>query len=202
MYRLPNVRTPEHAVKLATFAVAAVLGLGALAPAQASSPTSQDASAVASMVSQYRAAHGLGPLLFLRPHVGQQRWRALLRQAHANGVAAHERLPPMYAYWEELLPRPLSEVRDELGIVPFEEDTSDWLSKSWLGRSAATGFGAYAREAEQAQLARRVVEAGVPFRDLMRASPESAASLRQLVASGADDAAIRIAATRLLSASA
>ena len=62
MYRLPNVRTPEHAVKLATFAVAAVLGLGALAPAQASSPTSQDASAVASMVSQYRAAHGLGPL--------------------------------------------------------------------------------------------------------------------------------------------
>ena len=93
-------------------------------------------------------------------------------------------------------------MRDELGIVPFEEDTSDWLSKSWLGRSAATGFGAYAREAEQAQLSRRVVEAGVPFRDLMRASPESAASLRQLVASGADDAAIRIAATRLLSASA
>lgn len=147
------------------------------------------------------SAHGLGPLLFLRPHVGQQRWRALLRQAHANGVSAHERLPPMYAYWEELLPRPLAEVREELGIVPFEEDTSDWLSQSWLGQRAATGFGAYSREAEQAQLAKRVVEAGVPFRDLMRASPESAASLRQLVASGADDAAIRTAATRLLSTS-
>jgi ubiquinone biosynthesis protein COQ4 len=156
----------------------------------------------ASFARMALSPHGLGPLLFLRPHVGQPRWRALLREAYANGVLAHERLPPMYAYWEELLPRPLAEVREELGIVPFEEDTSDWLSKSWLGRSAATGFGAYAREAEQAQLARRVVEAGVPFRDLMRATPDRAASLRQLVASGADDAAIRTAAASLLSASA
>ncbi len=91
---------------------------------------------------------GLGPLLFLRPHVGQRRWRELLREAHARGTAAREQQPPMYVYWEELLPRPLAEVREELGIVPFEEDTSDWLAQSWLGRRAATGFGAYAREAE------------------------------------------------------
>ena len=141
---------------------------------------------------------GLGPRLFLRPHVGQRRWRALLRQAHAHGTAAQQRLPPMYAYWEELLPRPLAEAREELGIVPFTEDTSDWLSKSWLGRNAATGFGGYARAAEQAQLARRVVEAGVDFRDLMRATPEHAARLRSLAAEGADDAASRAAAARLL----
>lgn len=141
---------------------------------------------------------GFGPLLFLRPHVGQRRWRALLREAHARGMAAQQQLPPMYAYWEELLPRPLAEVREELGIVPFEEDTSDWLSKSWLGRSAATGFGAYTREAEQAQLARRVVEAGVDFRSLMRAAPEHAAALRRLVADGADDEAVRLAAAELL----
>lgn len=141
---------------------------------------------------------GLGPLLFLRPHVGQRRWRALLREASARGMAAQQQLPPMYAYWEELLPRPLAEVRQELGIVPFEEDTSDWLSKTWLGRSAATGFGAYNREAEQAQLARRVVEAGVDFRNLMRAAPERAAALRRLVADGADDEAVRAAAAELL----
>jgi ubiquinone biosynthesis protein COQ4 len=137
---------------------------------------------------------GIGPGVFLRPHVGMQRWRELLREAHARGLAAHRHLPPMCAYWEELLPRPLGEAREALGIVPFEEDTSDWLSRSLIGRRAATGFGAYAREAEQAQLARRVVEAGVDFRDLMRAAPERAASLRRLAASGADDATIRAAA--------
>lgn len=141
---------------------------------------------------------GLGPLLFLRPHVGQRRWRELLREAHSRGTAALKRLPPMYVYWEELLPRPLDEVREELAIVSFDEDTSDWLSGSWLGRRAATGFGAYAREAEQAQLARRIVEAGVDFRNLMRTTPERAASLRRLVADGADDVAIRAAAVRLL----
>jgi ubiquinone biosynthesis protein Coq4 len=141
---------------------------------------------------------GLGPLLFLRPHVGQRRWRELLRGAHSRGTAAREQQPPMYVYWEELLPRPLAEVRKELAIIPFEEDTSDWLSQSRLGQSAAKGFGAYTREAEQAQLARRIVEAGVDFRDLMRATPEHAGSLRRLVAAGADDAAIRAAAARLL----
>lgn len=141
---------------------------------------------------------GLGPLLFLRPHVGQRRWRALLREAHARGAAARQSVPPIYVYWEELLPRPLAQVREELGIVPFEEDTSDWLAKSWLGRRAATGFGAYAREAKKAQLARRIVDAGVDFRKLMRATPECAASLRRLVADGADDVAIRAAAARML----
>ncbi len=141
---------------------------------------------------------GLGPMLFLRPHIGQRRWRALLRDAHARGTAAHQRQPSMSVYWEELLPRPLAEVRAELGIVPFEEDTSDWLSQSWLGRRAANGFGAYAREAEQAKLSRRIVEAGVDFRDLMRATPAQASSLRRIVTEGADDAAIRAAAANLL----
>ena len=77
-------------------------------------------------------------------------------------------------YWEQLLAQPLRDVREELEIVPFEEDTSDWLSRSWLGRRAATGFGAYTRQAEQAQLARRIVEAGVDFRALMRAPEERA----------------------------
>jgi ubiquinone biosynthesis protein COQ4 len=143
------------------------------------------------------SAQGLGPLLFLRPRVGQQRWRTLLREAYARGTAARERLSPMFVYWEELLPRPLDDVREELGITPFDEDTSDWLANTWLGRSAAKGFGAYAREAERAQLARRIVEAGVDFRGLMRASPERQAGLRRLVAEGADDAAIQAAAEGL-----
>jgi ubiquinone biosynthesis protein COQ4 len=141
---------------------------------------------------------GLGPLVFLRPHVGQRRWRELLRDAHARGVAAQQRQTPMYVYWEELLPRPLDEVRAELGIVPFAENTADWLSKSWLGRRAATGFGGYARDVERSKLVRRLVEAGVDFRDLMRAPTGEAAYLRQLAADGSDDATLRAAAAKLL----
>jgi ubiquinone biosynthesis protein Coq4 len=141
---------------------------------------------------------GIGPLLFLRPHIGQQRWRALLRDAHTRGTAARQVMPPIYVYWEEQLPRPLSEVREELGIVPYREDTSDWLAKSWLGRRAATGFGAYAREAKNAQIVRRIVDAGVDFRKLMRATPETSAALRRLVTDGADDVAIRAAAASML----
>jgi ubiquinone biosynthesis protein Coq4 len=141
---------------------------------------------------------GLGPGIFLRPHVGRRRWRDLLREAHARGRAAQETMPATYVYWEELLPRPLDEVRAELGIVPFAEDTRDWLSKSPLGRRAASGFGAYARQAEQAQLARRIVESGVDVRDLMRLPPARAAELRRLVAEGADQATVRSRAAHLI----
>jgi ubiquinone biosynthesis protein COQ4 len=141
---------------------------------------------------------GLGPWMFIRPDMGQRRWRSLLREAYARGEAAKQRHAPMSVYWEEMLPRPLRDVREELGIVPFDEDTSNWLSGSWLGRNAATGFGAYARSAEQAKLAQRVVEAGVDFRDVMRAPEKNAAALRRLAKEGADDATIRAAAARLL----
>lgn len=82
--------------------------------------------------------------------------------------------------------------------MPFEEDTSRWLAGSWLGRNAATGSGACARQAEQAKLAQRVVEVGVDLRDVMRASEKSAAALRRLAKEGADDATIREAAARML----
>jgi ubiquinone biosynthesis protein COQ4 len=137
---------------------------------------------------------GIGPRLFLRPSCGQRRWRALLAESHAHGVAARRVCPPIMVPWEELLPRPLDEVRRELGIVPFREDTSRWLEGSWLGRQAAGGFGAYAREAEQAQLARRIVESGVSCRDLYRMSAEKYERLARLAAEGASPDEIRTAA--------
>jgi ubiquinone biosynthesis protein COQ4 len=140
---------------------------------------------------------GLGPLLFLRPHIGQRRWRGLLRDAHARGTSARQRQHPLTVYWEELLPKPLAEVREELGIQHFELNTADWLSKSWLGRRASNGFGTYTREAQQAQLTVRLVEAGVDFRALMLAIPARAARLRQLVAEGADAPTLRAAADEL-----
>lgn len=146
----------------------------------------------------YRAASlsplGLGPGLFIRPSCGQRRWRALLRDAHTRGLAANRVSPPECVPWEELLPRPLGEVREVLGIVPFLEDTSRWLDHSWFGRQAAVGFGAYPREAKRAQLALAVVKAGVDYRDLFRMSRAKARGLFDLAAGGASAEAIRAAA--------
>jgi len=137
---------------------------------------------------------GIGPKYFIRPSVGQRRWRALLREAHARGFAANQVCPPQCVPWEEMLPRPVDDVRKELGIVPFLEDTSRWLDNSWLGRQAASGFGAYAKSAERAQLALAVVKAGVDYRDLFRLSEEKAGRLFRLAADGASAEEIRAAA--------
>jgi ubiquinone biosynthesis protein COQ4 len=146
----------------------------------------------------YRAASlaplGIGPRFFIRPSCGQRQWRKLLRDAHARGLAANRVCPPVCVPWEELLPRPLDEVREELGIVPFLEDTSRWLDHSWFGRQAASGFGTYPKSAQRAQLARIVVAAGVDYRDLYRASDEKARELLRLAADGASPQAIRAAA--------
>lgn len=49
---------------------------------------------------------GIGPRFFIRPSVGQRRWRGLLRDAHARGLAANRACPPECVPWKELLPRP------------------------------------------------------------------------------------------------
>lgn len=140
------------------------------------------------------APFGIGPRFFIRPSCGQRRWRALLRDAHARGLAGHSVCPPCFVPWEELLARPLDDVRRELGIVPFVEDTSRWLDHNWFGRQAATGFGAYPRAAARAQVARRVVEAGVSCPTLYRASDQTWRSLTRLVSAGASDEQLRAAA--------
>ncbi len=140
------------------------------------------------------APFGIGPRFFLRPSCGRRRWRALLRDAHARGLAARRICSPAFVPWEELLARPLDEVRRELGITPFLEDTARWLDQSWLGRQAAGGFGAYAREAARAQLVRKVVEAGVSCRELYRVSDAKLQTLIRLAAQGSSDEAIRAAA--------
>jgi len=137
---------------------------------------------------------GLGPRFFIHPSCGAKRWRALLKEAHTNGLAAHAVCPAIFVPWEELLAQPLTDVRAQLGIVPFLEDTSHWLDKSWLGKQASDGFGAQSRGASKAQLARRVIEAGVDYRDFYRLSAARARAILQLAANGASDEDIRSAA--------
>ncbi len=141
-----------------------------------------------------RSPFGIGPSYFIRPACGQKRWRELLQEAHARGLAAYHMCPAVFAPWEEMLPKPIDEVRAQLGIVPFREDTSRWLDKSEFGQKAAGGFGAQSRQAKNAQLARKVVEAGVDYRDLYRLNDDKAQSLFALAEGGASDEQIRAAA--------
>ncbi len=143
-----------------------------------------------------RSPQGLGPRVFIRPSCGQPRWQSLLREAHARGLAARAVCPAVFAPWEELLPQPLDAVRAALGIAAFQEDTSRWLDKNWLGKQASGGFGAYSREARQAQLARKVVEAGVDYRTLYRLSSDKSRTLLRLAANGAPAEDIRAAAAK------
>jgi ubiquinone biosynthesis protein Coq4 len=145
-----------------------------------------------------RSPFGLGPRFFIRANCGTKRWRELLRKAHADGLAAHAVCPAIFVPWEELLPQPLEAVRAQLGITPFLEDTSRWLDHSWLGKQAADGFGAQSRGVSKTQLAVRVIEAGVDYRDFNRMSRKSAQFLMDLAAGGAADADIRRAAAAAL----
>jgi ubiquinone biosynthesis protein COQ4 len=138
---------------------------------------------------------GLGPRYFIHPSCGAKRWRTLQKEAHAHGLAAHAVCPAIFVAWEDLLPQPLNDVRAQLGIVPFLEDTSRWLDHSWLGKQAAGGFGAQSSGAQRAKLARRVVEAGVDYRSFYRLSAAKARALLQLAANGASDEDIRSAAS-------
>ena len=138
---------------------------------------------------------GLGPRYFIHASCGAKRWQALLKEAHAQGLAAHAVCPAIFVAWEDLLPQPLDNVRAQLGIVPFLEDTSRWLDRSWLGKQAAGGFGAQSSGATRAKLARRVVEAGVDYRDFYRLSAAKARALLDLAANGASDEDIRSAAS-------
>ena len=137
---------------------------------------------------------GIGPRYFIHPSCGPKRWRVLLKEAHAHGLAAHGVCPAIFVEWEKLLPQPLDDVRAQLGIAPFLEDTSRWLDRSWLGKQAADGFGAQSRGATRTKLARRVVEAGVDYRDFYRLSAAKARALLDLAANGASDEDIRNAA--------
>lgn len=130
---------------------------------------------------------GMGPRYFIHPMCGQKRWRALLKEAHTNGLAAHAVCPAIFAPWEDLLAAPVDAVRAQLGIIPFLEDTSRWLDRSWLGKHAAGGFGAQSRAAERVKHAQRVVEAGVDYRDFNRLTAERARALMQLAARGASN---------------
>jgi ubiquinone biosynthesis protein COQ4 len=149
----------------------------------------------------YRAAvllpFGLAPRFLLRPSIGMRHWSELLRDANRRGHRARSTCEPQHVYWEELLERPLDEVRERLGIATFTTDTSSFLAGSILGRSASSGFGVYEKQLAHANVVRRLVEAGVPYRELMRASTDTVNRMAQMESEGADGLCSNCEQTRI-----
>ena len=134
----------------------------------------------------FASPFGIGVQLF-SPRVGRRQWLRHLGRAFDRGRAASRTFPMHSVPYEELLPRPLDEVRAELGIEPLPGgwDTGDWLEHSWFARQVSNGFGQMEGAKRRAKAAQAAVEAGVPWRDLVRASPDAQARVRRLVRGGA-----------------
>lgn len=126
----------------------------------------------------------------LWPTIGARSWNAHVMRAFRRGQAAHRIRPFHCTYLEELLPRPLDEVRAEWGIetLPAPLDTSDWLGNP-LARRMANGYAdAPADPSSKAgfiEVANGLVDAGVPLRVLVNLTEAEIGSVAEQFAAGA-----------------
>ena len=78
-----------------------------------------------------------------RPRVGWRRWHQYLREGWQRGAETAKAGQLLAAYYEELLPLPLEQVRRELGIPNHTEPTEilDWFNLKRY-RRFLSGYGA------------------------------------------------------------
>ncbi|MGB1088017.1 MAG: Coq4 family protein, partial [Alphaproteobacteria bacterium] len=110
------------------------------------------------------------------PKVGVRAWAKHLSLAFERGRKARHHFPPHCIPYEELLPKPIEEVQAFLGIDPMPEGwtTADWLAGNKKAEEVVSGFGENEKaDPEGVKLIQAAVDAGVPWRDFMRASDEA-----------------------------
>ncbi len=128
--------------------------------------------------------------LAIQPVCGQKMWRHYMREAYERGAASSRKIPFHCVYLEELLPLPLEEVRERLGVPPAENPsmlnngTAGWAT-TYLARQMANGFGAMNGAMERIRHTKVMVEAGIPVKAIMSASPKDADRARELFYQGA-----------------
>jgi ubiquinone biosynthesis protein COQ4 len=92
------------------------------------------------------------------PEVGATEWRRLMVEGYQRGAAAAKIRPLAYWYIEELLPRPLDEVRREVGIFPTAKPIT--VVESWirnpLGKALAHGYGGMAKLKAMSEVADKI----------------------------------------------
>lgn len=95
----------------------------------------------------------------LVPEPGLRRWHELMMEAYDRGRSAAETQPFFCIYFEELLPRPLDEVRSQLGIPELSDefDSSAWI-RNPVGRAMANGFAPKTDRSRKAEWIARIVQ--------------------------------------------
>lgn len=121
------------------------------------------------------------------PKVGFRAWAKHLGIAFDRGRAARNHFPPHCIPYEELLPKPVKEVRAFLGISEMPEgwSTADWLEGNKRAEEVVSGFGENEKaDPEGVKLIQAAVDAGVPWRDFMRASDEAREKVLEITRQG------------------
>lgn len=137
---------------------------------------------------------GLMSGIGIMPSVGIGTWIAIHRDAVERGIAMASRAALARIPLEKLLPKPLNEVRRELGIPPHKHqhlvvgdgwlDSINWL-RGWLGKNMANGFGTIDDTVARVKLARAAIENyHVPIKVVMGATRDSAEKAFELMERG------------------
>lgn len=103
------------------------------------------------------------------PPIGRRRWRDHLHEAWDRGRAVARKQAWSCIAWEELLARPIEEVRREIGLPPLRDPgmcSANW-GTTWLMQRIESGQGTSEQEKERLAAYRAAVEAGVPVRAFM-----------------------------------
>jgi ubiquinone biosynthesis protein Coq4 len=110
--------------------------------------------------------------LFSRTTVGWKRWRRELTIAYDRGTAAAKTFPQCCIPYEELMSKPITEVREFLGISPLP---SDWDTSHWCLKDPYADMSGEqkAEDAERIALVDGAVRAGFNWREYMRADAEN-----------------------------
>lgn len=137
---------------------------------------------------------GLAPRM-MRPDIGRTRWIGYLREASERGNAARAHLPFESVPWEELLPRPLDEVRRTLGLPDLADPdmvSADWSDGSFFTRR----FLAPNVDYESVRGVKASVAAGVSVREVMGADSDTRRRVEELAVGGAELRVLRDALAR------
>jgi ubiquinone biosynthesis protein Coq4 len=134
-----------------------------------------------------RARRFLNPFgygaLITPTRLGRKEWKRELTVAFDRGAAAGKHFPLPCIPYEELLPLPIEEAREYLGVPPLPKDwdTSDWCTSDPYADVSAEEK---ARQAEKVALVDDAIQNGVDWRQYMRADAPSRAHFEDLLRQG------------------
>lgn len=97
-----------------------------------------------------------------------RQWARHLTEAYDRGAESAKRMPHACISYEDLLVKPLFEVRESLGIQPLP---GDWDTSSWCTKDPYAGVdpAERANTAETVALVDEMVKQGLDWQEYMRA---------------------------------